>query len=99
MWFASWSTERPIVEPGTYPPLVVGVTTETQLPAGATLLASGGKDPPPPPPPPPSLVNISMSDYEKSIAAWLDSRDEDDKDESRADAILIPAPDPEGVSA
>lgn len=72
VWFASWSAEWPTVEPGTYPPVVVGVTTD-HLPAGAVLLGAGSKDPPPCPPP---LAAASMSDYQKSVSEWLElSRD------------------------
>jgi hypothetical protein len=68
VWFASWSTVRPVLEPGMLPPCVVGVTTD-QLPAGAVLLESGGgKDPPPPPPPP---AAVSMEEYKASIKDWL----------------------------
>jgi len=68
VWFASWSQERPVVEPGTQPPFVIGVTTEDKLPPGATLLAEGGaKDPPPPPP----LGAEGSSEYQKAFGVWL----------------------------
>jgi hypothetical protein len=73
VWFASWSTERPIVEPGMPPPFVVGVTTDDKLPAGATLLADGSKDPPPPPP---VVGTGGLSEYQTSFTAWmLDTKD------------------------
>lgn len=68
VWFASWSTERPYVEPGMYPPVVVGVTTG-ELPAGATPLGTSSKDPPPCLPP---LAAVDMSDYQKSVTVWLE---------------------------
>jgi hypothetical protein len=77
-WFATWSTERPIVAPGMAPPLVVGVTSAETLPVGAMLLGAGGKDPPPPPPPlAPSAV--CQLDYQKLVSLWLaGDRDEDE---------------------
>jgi len=74
VWFAAWSTEWPIVEPGMNPPFVVGATTDT-LPAGAVLLGLSDKDPIPPPlPPAPST--LSSSDYQTSVSEWLElSRD------------------------
>jgi len=75
VWFATWSTEPPSVEPGMAPPLVIGAS-ENELPAGVVLLGSGGKDPPPPPPPP-SFVGIS--DYQASVSRWLElTRDADE---------------------
>jgi hypothetical protein len=70
VWFATWSTERPAVEPGTYPPWVVGVTEDDVLPAGATLLGTCSKDPPPPPPP---AAPVSMADYQTSVSNWLET--------------------------
>jgi hypothetical protein len=66
VWYASWSTQRPSLEPGMQPPVVVGVTSG-DLPAAATPLAAGGKDPPPPPPP----LTANMSSYQSSISAWI----------------------------
>jgi hypothetical protein len=78
VWFATWSKERPVLEPGMNAPMVVGVTTSTTLPAGAVLLASGSKDPVPPPPPPPPAV-MDPSAYQRSVTEWLASgRDEDE---------------------
>ena len=70
VWFATWSRERPVVEPGTQPPMVVGVTAEETLPAGATLLGGGSKDPPPPPPPPPPSI-VSQPAYQGLVDQWL----------------------------
>ncbi len=69
VWYATWSTVRPTLEPGASAPLVVGATMD-QLPPGAILLGSGDKDPPTPPPPPlPEAV--SVSEYQRSIETWL----------------------------
>jgi len=77
VWYATWSEKRP-TEPGKNQfPMVVGVTTEANLPAGAVLLGDGLKDPPPPPPPPPSLTS-TPSDYLTSCSLWLSARDEDE---------------------
>jgi hypothetical protein len=67
VWFATWSTKPPILEPGMAPPLVVGVT-DGALPAGAVALGVGGKDPPPPPPP---MVAGDLADYQETIRRWL----------------------------
>ncbi len=67
VWYATWSTQRPVLEPGMNPPMVVGVTAESTLPAGATLLGDGSKDPPPPPP----SLTLSQSDYQKTVSDWL----------------------------
>lgn len=76
VWFSTWSRERPLVEPGMSPPLVVGVTADAELPTGATLLGDGSKDPPPPPPP---LSAFSQSEYQSSVSTWLElGRDEDE---------------------
>jgi hypothetical protein len=78
VWFSTWSKERPLVEPGMSPPLVVGVTAEAELPAGATLLGEGSKDPPPPPPPL-GVAAFSQSEYQSSVSTWLElGRDEDE---------------------
>lgn len=70
VWFATWSAVRPPREPNMNPPMVVGVTTMSTLPAGAVELGSGDKDPlPPPPPPPPSLAPLES--YKKSVNLWL----------------------------
>jgi hypothetical protein len=68
-WFATWSRERPKLEPGMNVPMVVGVTTQELLPIGAVLLTDGTKDPQPPPPPPPP--DYSMVDYQKSVTTWM----------------------------
>ena len=78
VWYATWTKERPAVDPGVNPPLVVGATMDEKLPTGATLLGSGTKDPLPPPPPPPPGV-ISQSVYQKTVSEWLAaSRSEDE---------------------
>jgi hypothetical protein len=64
VWFASWSTERPTVEPGMPDPYTIGVTKDAQLPPGATLIATSTKDPPPPPP---ALVTGTPSEYEAAF--------------------------------
>jgi hypothetical protein len=69
VWYASWSTQRPIVEPGMQPPHAIGVTKDDKLPPGATLLASSTKEPPPPPPP---LAAGTPSDYKTAFSAWLE---------------------------
>lgn len=75
VWFATWSTKPPILEPGMEPPLVIGVA-EADLPDGATVLGTGGKDPPPPPPP---MVPGGMAEYKAAIGRWLlNSRDADE---------------------
>lgn len=75
VWFASWSTQPPVLEPGMPPPFVICVT-ENELPAGAVALGTGSKDPPPPPP---ALAPISVSDYQASVGQWLlDTRDADE---------------------
>jgi hypothetical protein len=78
VWFATWSRERPLLEPGMNPPLVVGVTSDSTLPAGAFLLGGGSKDPQPPPPPPPPM-SFNPSDYQRSVSEWLEvGRDADE---------------------
>lgn len=75
VWYATWSTKPPVVEPGMPPPLVIGATANT-LPAGAVALGTGTKDPPPPPPAP---AAVGMSDYQASVSLWLQlSRDADE---------------------
>ena len=69
-WFATWSTEQPALEPGMSPPMVVGVTADGTLPAGAVLLGTISKDPVPPPPPPPPGV-LDQSAYQQLFTAWL----------------------------
>jgi hypothetical protein len=69
VWFASWSTERPIIEPGMLPPFAIGVTKDDQLPAGATLLASSTKEPPPPPP---ALADGTSSEYQSAFNVWME---------------------------
>src|SRR5262245_13577478 len=70
VWFATWTTARPALEPG-ITPLVVGATFEDKLPANAVELGVGSKDPLPPPPPPPPALKLDLEDYQKSIDAWL----------------------------
>jgi hypothetical protein len=73
VWYASWSTTRPLVEPGMTPPFTVGVTSD-ELPPGATLLGVRSKDPPAPPPP---LTDLSS--FQETMAQWfLISRDADE---------------------
>ncbi len=75
MWFATWSTQPPAIEPGMAAPLVIGCT-DSDLPAEAVALGTGSKDPPPPPPPPAAL---NLSDYQASVSAWLEAtRDADE---------------------
>jgi hypothetical protein len=75
VWFATWSTKPPILEPGMAPPLVIGATAN-ELPAGAVALGTGSKDPPPPPP---SLATADVSNYQASVSQWLElTRDADE---------------------
>jgi hypothetical protein len=67
-WFSSWSTTPVIGEPGMPPPVVIGVTENALLPAGAVELGTGSKDPPPPPP---SLSAGGLTEYQASIINWL----------------------------
>jgi hypothetical protein len=70
VWYASWSTQRPILEAGMPPPVVVGFIEGDALPAGATPIVSvqGVKSPPPPPPP---LAPVSDEVYRDAVAAML----------------------------
>ena len=68
VYYATWSTKPPVLEPGMAPPFVVGVT-DSEIPAGSVALGAISKDPPPPPPPPAT----GMSDYQSSINLWLQS--------------------------
>lgn len=70
VWYATWSQERPAVEPGASPPLVVGVTAG-ELPRNAAMLGSATKDPPPPPPPLDGAA--APSSYQQTFSAWLES--------------------------
>lgn len=70
VWFATWSKDRPLVEPGMNPPMVVGAAAEDKLPTGAVLLGNASKDPQPPPPPPPPLT-FTESDYQRTVSHWL----------------------------
>ena len=70
VWFATWSKERPVLEPGMSAPMVVGVTANDRLPEGAVLLGDSSKDPVPPPPPPPPAV-LDQSAYQQSFTEWL----------------------------
>jgi hypothetical protein len=69
VWYASWSTERPTPEPGMEPPFTIGVTTDAQLPPGATLLATSTKDPPPPPP---AMTTGTPSEYAAAFNKWIE---------------------------
>jgi hypothetical protein len=68
VWYATWTTKRPIVEPGMPPPIVTGATAG-ELPAGAIALAEGTKNPPPPPLAP---TTIDLSSYKDSIRTWIE---------------------------
>jgi hypothetical protein len=70
VWYATWSTTPPILEPGMSAPLVVGAITG-ELPNAGTLLGDGRKDPPPPPPPTPS-ASIDLAEYQRSVEEWLE---------------------------
>ena len=70
VWFATWSRERPLLEPGMNPPMVVGITAEDEIPAGAALIGISSKDPPPPPPPPPPS-GFGASEYQAAVRDWL----------------------------
>jgi len=75
VWFASWSTTLPILDPGMATPIVVGCT-DSELPSGAIALGTGSKDPPPPPP---LLATTDLSAYQASVNAWLEAtRDADE---------------------
>jgi hypothetical protein len=75
VWYATWSSKPPVVEPGMPLPLVIGATAGA-IPSGATPLGTGTKNPPPPPPAP---AAIGMSDYQASVSLWLQlSRDADE---------------------
>ena len=75
VWFASWSTKPPILEPGMTAPVVVGCT-DSELPAGAIALGTASKDPPPPPP---LLATTDLSAYQASVTTWLElTRDADE---------------------
>jgi len=72
VWYSMWTTVRPSdLPPNARPPMVVGVTAEDKLPAGATLL-DGDKDPLPPPPPD---LAVTSPEYEaaylRSFKTWL----------------------------
>ena len=66
VYYATWSTQPPVLEPGMAPPLVVGVT-DSEIPDGSIVLGMASKDPPPPPPPP----AIGIADFQSSISLWL----------------------------
>lgn len=68
VWYASWSTVRPIPEPGMQPPYAIGVTKDDRLPPGAILIANSTKEPPPPPPP---LAASTPAEYNSAFSAWL----------------------------
>jgi hypothetical protein len=68
VWFATWSTVPPVVEPGMPAPFVVGAT-EDALPEGAVVLGTADKDPPPPPP----ALTSTSSDYQATLSTWLDT--------------------------
>ena len=68
VWYASWSKERPIHEPGAPAPFVVGISKDGKLPPKATLLAeTNAKDPIPPPP----LGAGGSSEFETALRRWL----------------------------
>lgn len=71
VWYASWSTERPVIEPGMLPPVVIGMTTG-ELPPNATLLAAP-RDVKNPPPTPPPLAPTGMDEFRRAFGAWLSS--------------------------
>ena len=71
VWYASWSKERPMLEPGMLPPVVIGMTTE-DLPPKATLLAAA-RDVKNPPPPPPPLAVAGMDEFRQAFGIWLNS--------------------------
>lgn len=73
IWYSMWTTVRPTELPlGARPPLVIGVTTEDQLPAGATTLEGGDKDPLPPPPPPLAAASPDyLRTYKRAFKGWL----------------------------
>jgi len=70
VWYATWSTERPTLELGMSPPLVIGATADG-LPPGAIVIADAVKDPTRPPPPPP-FSGGGLSDYQKSVNEWVE---------------------------
>lgn len=67
-WFATWSSWRPVVDPGVPAPLAIGATDGT-VPPGAKFIIPLLKDPPPPPPVLPA-PDTSLASY----AAWLSDR-------------------------
>lgn len=67
-WFATWSSSRPIVEPGMLPPFTIAAIEGTG-PEGATYVARMAKDPPAPPPVL-SAPETSLATY----ATWLFDR-------------------------
>jgi hypothetical protein len=80
VWYASWSETRPTVAPDMGEPLVVGcITSEQQLPAGATLIGTSTKHPTPPPPPPPLIggdgeIGDALTNYRTLFDNWLTAR-------------------------
>src|SRR5262245_59900383 len=71
VWFATWTRDRPVIEPGMNPPMVVGVIADDKaLPPGASRMGGGSKDPPPPPPPPPR-PSFGETGYQRAIDDWL----------------------------
>jgi hypothetical protein len=68
VWYATWSNQRPVIEPGMNQPVVIGVTKDDTLPASATLLAESTKEPPPPPPP---LSPGGITEYQAAFSTWL----------------------------
>ena len=70
VWYAAWSNEKPVVEPFTDPPMVIGATSGDLLPPSAVPLAETGNTKEPPPKPPP-LTGGSADAYQSAFAGWL----------------------------
>jgi hypothetical protein len=68
LWFATWSTQPPVLEPGVPAPLVMGAT-DGVLPDGASPLGTADKDPPPPPP----ALTSTPTDYQTTLNNWLET--------------------------
>lgn len=78
VWYATWTQERPMLEPGMNRPMVVGATPGDTLPHGATVLGRNRKDPVPPPPPPPPKA-LGVVEYQQAFEQWVTAgRDEDE---------------------
>lgn len=72
VWYAAWSNQRPVIEPGMNQPVVIGVTNDDNLPPSATLIAQANstKDPNKPPPPP---TSGGTDEYQAALKKWLES--------------------------